>query len=194
MAENGGVPARQEPRDAKSKLAARLRERASADFGAPDSATRAILSLVAEERYDGAIAELKRYADSKPEYPQFLERSARYLEYAQGLVAGIKAKRSFPGVQNLAMAKQQELYERALAHFDDLRATMRKIEQIEREVRLEDVRSTVWVIKALVYCVSALLVAGFVVELSRGVLPSANVVLDSAASDAANWVCDKLGI
>jgi hypothetical protein len=92
------------------------------------------------------------------------------------------------------MAKQQELFESALSHFDDLRVTLKKIEQIEAEVRLEDVRSTVWVVKAVVYSVSALLLVGFLLEISRGVLPAAEVVLESAASDGTNWLFDKVGI
>lgn len=181
-------------RDVKSKMSARIRERVNQDYGGPDSLRRAVLTMVAEERYDEAIAEIRRYESSRPEYPEFANRSKRFFAYSDGLINGIRAKRSLPGVHMLAMAKQQELNDRAMQHFDDLRATLKRIEQIEREVKLEDVRSTVWVVKAVVYSVMAILAVGLLIELSRGVIGTADAVLDSAASDGTNWLFDKLGI
>lgn len=183
-----------EPKEFKSKIAARIRERAALDHGTPDSLRRAVLTLVGEERYESAVEELRTCIDSKPEYPQFKVRCERYVDYAVGLVNGIKAKRSFPGVQMLAMAKQQELYERAMSHFNDLRVTLKKIEQIDHEVRLEDIRSTVWVVKAVVYSITAVLALAFLIEISRGVMGAANLVLEGAASDSTNWIFDKLGL
>lgn len=181
-------------REFRTKMAQRIRERVMQDYGGPDTARRAVLTLVAEERYDEALVEIKKYAASRPEYPQFAERAARYLSYSEGLINGIKAKRSFPGVHMLSMSKQQELYERAMQHFDDLRATLKRVEAIEREVKLEDLRSTVWVVKATIYSAIALLAVAVMIELSRGVVSSADAVLESAASDGTNWVFDKLGI
>jgi hypothetical protein len=75
-----------------------------------------------------------------------------------------------------------------------LKATLRKVERIEAEVRLDDVRSTVWVVKASIYCIFALLVLGFLLELSRGVLPAATIVVDDAFGHVTNAVFDKLGM
>ncbi|MES2856463.1 MAG: hypothetical protein V4692_11400 [Bdellovibrionota bacterium] len=179
-------------REMGSKIAARMKASAS-DAGGPDSLRNIVLGQIAGGNYARAIDDIKAYLDSKSEYPQFKVRSERYLSYAVDLVNAIKAKRSFPGMQHLSMSKQQELFDRAMEHFEDLKVTLRKVEQIEKEVRLEDVRSTVWVVKALIYCVFAFLTVAFLREASKGVLPSAVIVVDGASDDAVNWVFDKIG-
>lgn len=158
----------------------------------PGSLRQLILSAVVEEKYDKAISGLNEYMSSKPEYPDFKERCERYAEYAIELIQAIRTKRSFPGWNALNMSKQKELFERALHHFEDLKATLVKIEVIEREVRMEDVRSTVWVVKAVVYAVSVLLFIVFVKEMTGGVIPAADTVLESTTSHVVDFVFDKL--
>jgi hypothetical protein len=158
----------------------------------PGSLRQLVLSAVVEEKYDKAISNLSGYMSSKPEYPEFKERCERYAEYAAELIQAIRTKRSFPGWNALNMSKQKELFERALHHFEDLKATLVKIEVIEREVRMEDVRSTVWVVKAVVYAVSALLLLLFLKELTGGVIPAADTVLESTTDNIVDFAFDKL--
>lgn len=158
----------------------------------PGSLRQLVLSAVVEEKYDKAISNLSGYMSSKPEYPEFKDRCERYAEYAAELIQAIRTKRSFPGWNALNMSKQKELFERALHHFEDLKATLVKIEVIEREVRMEDVRSTVWVVKAVVYAVSALLLLLFLKELTGGVIPAADTVLESTTDNIVDFAFDKL--
>jgi hypothetical protein len=183
----------QQERDLNSKISTRMKS-SMREAGLRDGARSLILTNVAIENYEKALEELDLYTKAQADYPQFQERSGRYLSYAGDLINAIRAKRSFPGMQHLSMSKQQELHDRAMTHFEDLKATLRKIETIEKEVRLDDVRSTVWVIKALIYCLFAVLVLGFLLELSRGVLPAANVVADDAFGQVTNAIFDKLGL
>ena len=180
-------------RQLSSKISVRMRQ-SMRDNGDRDSIRSIILSNVAAENYPLAITEIKRFAESKDEYPQFRVRSERYLSYACDLVNAIRAKRSFPGLQHLSMSKQQDLYDRAMSHFEDLKVTLKKVEQIEKEVVLDDVRSTVWVVKAIIFCVFAIFALGFFIELSRGVLPSANIVADDYFGQFTNFIFDKIGI
>lgn len=182
----------QHSKEMTSKFSARMQASVK-DVGAPDTFRHTILSYVAGENYERAIEEMKKYINSKSEFPQFKSRAERYTTYAIDLVNAVRAKRSFPGMQNLSASKQQELFDRAMDHFDDLKATLRKVEQIEREVRVEDVRSTVLVVKALIYSLFAISVLGFLLELSRGVLPTAWIVVDSTFGDLSNFIFDKLG-
>jgi hypothetical protein len=163
------------------------------DFGKVDSFRHTILSLVADEDYANAIKELKLYIDSKPEFPQFKERSERYISYSIDLINGIRAKRSFPGIKQLAMSKQQELYDRAVHHFEDLNVTLRKVDQIDNEVRLEDIRSTVWVVKAVVHSTLAILVLAFLLEMSKGILGAAGVLADDLFGKITNTIFNYLG-
>ncbi len=180
-------------REMGSKISARMRKSMN-ENGKRDGPRAVILTAVASENYLNALEELQHYIESKNEYPQFRVRSQRYLNYAGDLINAIRAKRSFPGMQNLSMSKQQDLYDRAMSHFEDLKATLRKAEQIEAEVKLEDVRSTVWVVKALMYSVFAVLVLCFFLEISRGVLPAASIVAEKTFANLTNAFFDKLGL
>lgn len=184
---------KQSEREMNSRLAARMSENMK-DKDNADSFHNTILALVANENYIRAAEEIQTYVESKSEFPQFKERASRYVNYANDLMNAIKAKRSFPGLQHLSMSKQQELYDKAMEHFDDLKLTLRKVEQIDREVRLDDVRSTVWVVKAAVYCLFAILVLAFFMDISRGLADSVYIVVDDAFGSLTNWFFDSLGI
>lgn len=184
---------KQSEREMNSRLAARMNENIK-DKDTADSFHNTILALVANENYIRAAEEIQNYIDSKSEFPQFKLRASRYLNYANDLMNAIKAKRSFPGLQHLSMSKQQELYDKAMEHFDDLKITLRKVEQIDREVRLDDVRSTVWVVKAAIYCLFAVLVLAFLLDISKGLADSVYIVIDDAFGSLTNWLFDSLGV
>jgi hypothetical protein len=173
----------------KSSIGARMRASVE-DAGQVGGLPHTILCHVAAEAYDLAIEDLKEYVESQSEYPQFVERAARFVSYSTDLIHAIRAKRSFPGLRTLSASKQQELYDRAMDHFDDLKASLRKLESIERDVKIEDVRSTVLVLKVSVYCALAVLVLAFALEIWSNLLPSLGILFDSLSNDFINWVFD----
>jgi hypothetical protein len=177
----------------KSQMRASIKS-VSGNVGPNGSLRQSILTAVVEEKYDLAISRLKEFVESKPEFPEFRERCVRYSEYGVELIHAIRTKRSFPGWNALNMSKQKELFERALHHFEDLKATLTKIEVVEKEVRMEDVKSTVWVVRAFVYAVSALLFFVFFREMGAGVLPAAYTVLESSTSSIVDFAFDKLNL
>lgn len=159
----------------------------------PQSIVRnTILTHVTEERYERAIESLNAYVNSRPEYPEFKRRAQKYVQYGTELIQAIEAKRSFPGWNVLNMSKQKDLFETALRHFEDFKATLGKIETIERDVKIEDVRSTVWVMRACVYSVCLLLAFAIAREITGGVIPSANILIDSTTSQVVDFIFDKL--
>ncbi len=163
------------------------------DYGRTDSLRHAVLSLVNDEEYSSAVARLEEFEESKFNYPQFKVRANRYLTYAADLIHAIRAKRSFPGMENLAVTKQQELYDRAMEHATDLVLTLRKVEQVDRECRAEDQRSTVWVIRAGMVGVFAIMAVAFYLEVSDGLLPTIAIVVDDGLNQTANFLFDTLG-
>jgi hypothetical protein len=179
--------------EAGSVMASHMRSKAKArKRGANSGAVGAILGHVTEERYDRALKELTEYLNSKPEYPEFKNRSERYIQYAGDLVQAIRAKRGFPGWNALNISKQQDLFDKAILHFDDLKATLEKVEVIEREVRIEDVKSTVWVIQAFVYAVSLLLIVAILKELTGGLMESGQILFDHSMGQLVDLIFDKL--
>jgi thiamine kinase-like enzyme len=182
----------QTEKEITSKFSARM-QASLRDAGEIDTMRHTIISLVANENYQRAIEELHKFVESKSDFPQFQEKTQRYIQYAVDLINATKAKRSFPGLQHLAMSKQQELFDRAMDHFDDLKLTLKKVEKIEKDAKLEDLRSTIWVIKAMIYCCFLLLAMAFLIEVSRGVLPAASIVVDDLFGTLTNKLFDLLG-
>jgi hypothetical protein len=187
------TPVIDEQRGRRGGRARRLRIEPS-QMGKADSLRHAVLMLINEEEYQRAIARLTEYEDTKLVYPQFAVRATRYMGYAADLINAIRAKRSFPGMENLAVTKQQELYDRAMDHVLDLVATLKKIEQIDRDCRAEDQRSTVWVVRAIMISICAIMIFGFYLEIQDGLLPTLGIVVDDALNHLTNALFDSVGL
>lgn len=158
--------------DMQDNLRKAMRDMSSRDAGRIDSLRGGVLGLVVSESYDRATEELKAYVDARVDFPNYQERAGRYVEHCCDLIQAVQTKRNFPGLASLSMSKQQELHEKVLEHFEELKQNLKHIEKVEREHKLEDVRSTVWVVWAFTFAVFAILVAGFVADIRSGVLSS----------------------
>ena len=110
---------------------------------------RVILGYVVGSQYEKANRSLEDYILAHNEYPNYEDRVARYKQHCSELIAAIKVKRSMSVVAGLSNAKQHELREKVYQHFRELKSYLDKIERILQELRLEDVRATVWFVKAL---------------------------------------------
>lgn len=148
-----------------------------------DSLRQTILDYVVSGQYDVAKRELKSYVLSKEEYPHFIFRASRYNQHCADLISAIETKRNFPGVAALSLSKQQELHEKVLSHFEELKAVLKQIETLEKDQKLVDVRSTVWVVKALFNSIFFLVSFGFIYELNSGLGHSLNVVYNALVDD-----------
>ncbi len=171
-----------------------FRKRLQADSGRLDSLRRAILNMVTEERYDSAISELKTYSNFRTEYPDFKPRTERHIQHCIDLVLAIKAKRSLPGLSRLSAAKQKELHDMALHHFDELTHFLKQIEKVEVDVKLADVRSTVWFLQTCVYCMLALFVGTLFVDMTSGFFTGGIVYMDDLLSRAAAFIFGLVGM
>ena len=181
----------QKDREMSSRLGEKMN--AASKDAATDGLRGGILAAIAKENYERAIQEIEDYVLSKKEFPQYRARSSRYVTHSKDLIQAIRAKRSFPGADLLTMSKQQDLHDRAMEHFEELKTTLRKMEALYVEVKMEDVRSTVWVLKAAVYSIFVLMTVGLAMEITNGVVGAANVLLDSAFGNFTNYIFDKLG-
>ncbi len=160
----------------------------SSDYGRADSLRYNVMTYVVEQNYELAIADLKKFYNAKSDYPKFKPRIKRYIDHSVDLIHAIKAKRNFPGIKSLTMAKQQELNEKVRDHFDELQRTLKKIEKIQNELRIEDVRSTVWVVRAVMQAVAIILVIALSIEISNGLFKTFYLVVDDLMAQFANWL------
>jgi hypothetical protein len=170
-------------RDLKAELNA-----ISNDMGRADTLRHNVLTFVVEENYDAAVRELKMFLESEFEIPKARDRVERFIQHAIDLVNAIRAKRKFPGVQMLTSAKQQELNEKFVTHFAELQMILKKVERIQHDVRLEDIRSTVWIVQALITSAIVIAVVAFLLDVNQGLMETTIVVADDVFRDLTTWL------
>ena len=143
----------------KAQLKAELRSRQA---GRIHSLRRSALALVVEGEYEEASGIVDVYVELKAELPAVAGRTVGHVRHAKELINAIRAKREFPNLSQLAMSKQQEILDHAVSHFEELKITLRAIEQIVRDEVVKDIRSSVWVIRSLCYVIGAITLIAFV--------------------------------
>jgi len=163
------------------------------DFGRPDSLRYKVLTQVLQEGYDRAIGELRDFLEAESEYPNFKSKIERYIAHCVDLVYAIKAKRNFPGISSLTRAKQQELMEKFKEHYKELQFMLRKIEKVESNLRIEDARSTIYVIRALWISAFCLLAMWFITEAVRGLAITSSVVVEDFFNKTIDFLFSLVG-
>jgi hypothetical protein len=158
------------------------------DMGNADSLRYNVLTYVAQENYEKAIEELNDFLNKDFIYPPMKSRIYRYIIHSIDVVNAIRAKRRFPGLKMLTMAKQKELNEKFKGHLDELQYMLKKVEKIHQDLRIEDVRSTVWVVKTLSFCTFVLIAAGFLMDVHRGLFSTVVIVVESVFTEMSNWL------
>lgn len=138
----------------------------SRDMGREYSLRRSVLSLVAAGNYQEAADIIDAFVEVKKVYPAFPGRVEAQANHAKELVNAVRAKRNFPNLSALSMSKQQEILDHAVEHFDELRLTLKHIENVLKDEAIQDIRSTVWVVRTAVYTVVSIVAAAFVTEFS----------------------------
>jgi hypothetical protein len=172
----------------QDELRKKLVESSRKDLGRMDSLRASILQLVVSENYERSVDEMTAYVDLKTSYPNFQDRVRRLVQHCSELIQAIKTKRNFPGLAALSLAKQQEIHEKVLEHFEDLKHHLRQIEKVEREHKLDDVRSTVWVIRSLTQAVALIVVVAFLLDLKNGMFGSLFSVTEGYVDKATEWL------
>ncbi len=164
------------------------------EAGKIDSLKRSILGYVASESYDVAKDALRGYVHHKSDFPQFQDRVSRYVDHCCDLIQAIELKRNFPGVSSLTFSKQQEIYEGVLKHFEELKSSLTSIQRIERELKLEDLRSTAWFLRTLSHCLFLVTSVAFGVAISNGLGRSFLLVVDQVTSQISDALVRLLGL
>jgi hypothetical protein len=178
----------------REDLREKLRMVSEGEMGRHGGLRRTILGYVVGERYDQAKEELGHYIEGKTvEYPSFGPRVEKFLRHSLELIQAIQTKRNFPGLGSLSLSKQQELNERVLSHFEELKQTLKTVERAEKEIKLSDHRSTAWVVRVFTHCLLILLMVGFLVSISNGLWYSSTVVFDALVEDFTTKVEHLLG-
>ncbi len=157
------------------------------------SRRRVILGFVVGERYEEGKEELHAHVARKKAYPGFAPRVEKFVRHACDLIQAIQTKRSFPGLGSLSLSKQQEINDKVLTHFEELKQTLKSIERAEKDVKLYDLRSTAIVVRVFFHAVLLIVVAGFIISVRSGMWYSFGVVFDALVDDLTHRVSVYLG-
>ncbi len=161
------------------------------ELGKADTLRYNVLTYVVEENYERAARELKKFLESDFAYPNLRQRIERYILHSIDLINAIRVKRSFPGANMLTMAKQRELNEKFIMHLRELQMILVKVEEIQHDIRIADIRSTVIVVKTFSYCLIALVAAAFIVDVQKGLFITVMNVTDDLFQEFVSWVFKK---
>jgi hypothetical protein len=124
-----------------------------------------VLANVASRRYSEAIRNLQNYKIGKGTHPVYVRKTENLFKRGEDLINAIEAKKNFPNLTALSQNKQEEIHQKALENFEDLKIVLRRIRTIERDIAIEDARSSIWVIKALLFSFSVILGVWFINEI-----------------------------
>lgn len=178
----------------RADLSEKLRAVSESELGRHGGLRRTILGLVVGEKYDQAKEDLQAYVNGKSiEYATFGTRVEKFVRHSVELIHAIQTKRNFPGLGSLSLSKQQELNERVLTHFDELKQTLKTVERAEKEIKLSDHRSTAWVVKVFAHSILVVLMVGFLMSIHNGLWYSATVVFEALVQDFATKIEHLLG-
>lgn len=132
--------------------------------GRLDGLRYTILSLVVEGRYDTAVAEISYYANSERKLEVFRSKAQRYLNHCEELIRAVESKIKFCQTRTITRSQKHQLYVMVIKHFQELTDSLKKIERIENDIRVTDLKSTVWVLKSFIMCLGFLIIFAMVRE------------------------------
>lgn len=164
------------------------------DFGRADSLRYRVLHLVLSEKYEESITEMNTFYNTPSPFPNFNSRIERYIQHSIDLIHAIKAKKNFQGINSLTRAKQQELRDKYIEHFKELQQMIKKIEAVEVDLRVQDVRSTIYVVRALAISAISIVILAFTLEFFRGLAHNSVVVIDDVLGRTIDWIFNLIGL
>ena len=148
--------------------------------GRLDGLRYTILSLVVEGRYDTAIAEISFYSNSDQKLQVFKSKAQRYLNHCEELIRAIESKIKFCQTRTITRSQKHQLYMMVMKHFNELTDSLKKIERIENDIRVTDLKSTVWVLKAVIMSAGVVLLFGMIREALLTMKEPSMVIVDDS--------------
>ncbi len=165
-----------------------LKKKKYNDVPSAEELRRTVLHLVTDQNYEEAIDVLQKFLKEKSEFPNFKIKTERFVSHCIDLVYAIKAKKNFPGYSLLTRSKQQEIMDKITDHYNELQDTLSKIDKVIIQLKRDDIKSTMWVFRAVVYSVWFLLIVSLVIEVTGGLYRVGLVVVEDSAGKFIEWI------
>ena len=124
-----------------------------------------ILTMVSGGKYRAVLAEIEAFREEKKNKMPFFEvKSSRYFRYIIQLIEAIEEHKTIPNFDQLPAGQQKKVHEQVFGYFDELNNTLKRVEKVIHDLKVQDVRSTIWVLKTFSFCVAVILSVSAVVE------------------------------
>ena len=168
-------------------LTQKMNDRKRDNEARADSLRHYVLDLVVKGNYEKAEGEIQHYIEVKKDYPNFIAFVNRYKDHCFDLIAAIKAKRELPGLASLSLSKQQEIHEKVLQHFEELKMLLKQIEVKDKEFTLQDIKTTAWFVQTVSNCVIFFVCFAFALDMFTGLGTSFQLVFDALVRDLVDF-------
>lgn len=122
-----------------------------------------LLTNLQNFKYDEALKILEDFKEAKFSFPPFKRKTEKLFDLCTEHINAIKNKLDMPGFNNLLQSKQEELQQSALENWEHLKILLRRIRAIEKDFAAQDARSSLIVVKALMFS-SIMVITVFLVK------------------------------
>lgn len=158
--------------------------------GQVDSLRNSILTFVADKQYEVAIREIRMYQKFKSDLEIFKTRTERHFDLGEELIESIRTLLATPDLKVLPMSKRQLIYERVVTHFESLKMTLDKLEKVENDIKIRDVRFTVWVLQVSCAAIGTLIA---IVALNE-CIATLGRPMDVLYEDVSHFLMNSIGL
>lgn len=155
-----------------------------------DSLKKTVLTLASHGNFEAAKRELAFYQKSENRMPGFEARSRHYVRHCMDLLDAIYNLKNIPNMDSLRAAQQKAIRERIIRYAEDLSSTLGRVEKVTNDLRIQDIRSTLWVLRTFSLCIITL----FCLMAFKEAFYSLSSPLGSLVSEITQKIFSLMGI
>jgi hypothetical protein len=155
---------------------------AMGNFG--DSLKSTVLGLAKSGNFDAAKREMKFYQQQNTSTPGFEFRTKHYFTHCYELLDAISNLKHIPNFENLRAAQQKQIRERIMTYGQDLSSILGRIDKVTNDLKIQDIRSTMWVIRTLTVCFALLIFVTALIE----AFTTVGSPLSTVANQIMTWI------
>lgn len=152
------------------------------------SAQKDIVEKVVNKDYDGAVIKLKQYVGQRSYFPGFKNESEKYVDHATDILTAMQTNHKFVSENTLAKHKEKEMKEKYVHHINELQKTLHKVETVYNNARFTDSRTTRYFLYVACWCLFAIFIAAFIIDIYRSLGSSTVSVVMSYVDPLINKI------
>lgn len=152
-----------------------------------ESLKTAVLSAMVDQKYEECESLLSNYSSSYDKFVEFQFRAEPYINHCLNLVKSIQIKRGFPQITSMPIIKQQELMDKVVDDFNELRLYLVRIEVMHKEVIYRDILSMTILIRTIMVCAVIFTVVAGAISIGAGGFDFLLNFIDEISATFAGW-------